>query len=139
VSAEAAMESSAARIPDLEMQIAMKENQISVLVGSKAGPIVRDSHFSDEALPPEVPAGIPSDLLERRPDVREAEYAAKLPPTPALASPSGGFLPRIGLSAILGGRELATSAPSPPASRVFGPSGRAPRAPFPRGRPSRAV
>jgi outer membrane protein, multidrug efflux system len=102
VSAEAAMESSAARIPGLEMQIAMKENQISVLVGSRPGPVLRDSHFSEDALPPDVPAGIPSDLLERRPDVREAEFAARAA-NANIGVTIGGFLPKIGLSALLGG------------------------------------
>jgi multidrug efflux system outer membrane protein len=49
-----------------------------------------------------VPAGIPSDLLERRPDIREAEYAAKAA-NANIGVTIGGFLPKIGLSAILGG------------------------------------
>jgi multidrug efflux system outer membrane protein len=101
-SAEAAMETSAARIPQLEMQIAMKENQLSVLVGSNPGPVVRGAHLTDEPQPPDVPAGIPSDLLERRPDVREAEYAAKAA-NAGIGVTVGGFLPKIGLSAVFGG------------------------------------
>ncbi len=49
-----------------------------------------------------MPAGLPSALLERRPDVREAEYAAKAA-NAGIGVTIGGFLPRIGLSAILGG------------------------------------
>jgi multidrug efflux system outer membrane protein len=49
-----------------------------------------------------VPAGLPSALLERRPDVREAEYAAQAA-NAGIGVTVGGFLPRIGLSAILGG------------------------------------
>jgi multidrug efflux system outer membrane protein len=49
-----------------------------------------------------VPAGLPSALLERRPDVREAEYAAEAA-NAGIGVTVGGFLPRIGLSAILGG------------------------------------
>jgi outer membrane protein, multidrug efflux system len=101
-SAEAAMETSAARIPYLEMQVAVKENQISVLLGSQPGPVVRGARLSDGALPPDVPPGIPSDLLERRPDVREAEYAARAA-NANIGVTIGGFLPKIGLSAILGG------------------------------------
>jgi outer membrane protein, multidrug efflux system len=101
-SAEAAMETSAARIPDIEMQIAQKENQLSVLVGSRPGPIVRGASLSDQALPPDVPAGIPSALLERRPDMRAAEFAAKAA-NAGIGATIGGFLPKIGLSAILGG------------------------------------
>jgi multidrug efflux system outer membrane protein len=101
-SAEAAMETSSARIPDIEMQIAQKENQLSVLVGRSPGPIVRGAGLSEEAQPPDVPTGIPSTLLERRPDVREAEFAAKSA-NAEIGATIGGFLPKIGLSAILGG------------------------------------
>jgi multidrug efflux system outer membrane protein len=101
-SAEAAMETSAARIPELEMQIAMKENQISVLIGSAPGPVVRGARLADDALPPDVPAGLPSDLLERRPDIREAEYAA-MAANAEIGVTIGGFLPKIGLTAIFGG------------------------------------
>jgi outer membrane protein, multidrug efflux system len=101
-SAEAAKETSAARIPYIEMQIAMKENQLSVLVGRTPGPVLRGSSLSDELQPPDVPAGLPSSLLERRPDVRQAEYSAKAA-NAGIGATIGGFLPRIGLSAILGG------------------------------------
>ncbi len=101
-SAEAAMETSAARIPDIEMQIAIKENQLSVLVGSQPGPVIRGSSLSGEAQLPNVPAGLPSALLERRPDVRQAEFAAKAA-NAGIGATIGGFLPKIGLSAILGG------------------------------------
>ncbi len=100
--AEAAMATSAARIPDLERQIAITENQISVLIGSSPGPIVRGARLSEQSVPPEVPAGLPSALLERRPDVREAEFAA-VAANAGIGVTVGGFLPRIGLSAILGG------------------------------------
>jgi multidrug efflux system outer membrane protein len=101
-SAEAAMETSAARIPDIEMQIAQKENQLSVLVGNRPGPVVRGASLSDEAAPPQVPAGMPSALLERRPDVRAAEEEAKAA-NAGIGATIGGFLPKIGLSAIFGG------------------------------------
>jgi multidrug efflux system outer membrane protein len=100
-SAEAAMATSAARIPELERQIAAKENQISVLLGANPGPVVRGARLADQAAPPEVPAGLPSALLERRPDVREAEFAARAA-NAGIGVTVGGFLPRIGLSAVLG-------------------------------------
>ena len=107
--AEAAMATSAARIPDLERLIAVKENQISVLIGSNPGPILRGAGLSAQSVPPDIPAGLPSSLLERRPDVREAEYAA-VAANAGIGVTVGGFLPRIGLSAILGGvsPELST-------------------------------
>jgi len=101
-SAEAAMETSAARIPEIEMQIAQEENVISILIGRNPGPIARGAPLSDEAQPPDVPAGLPSALLERRPDVRQAEFEAKAA-NAEIGVTIGGFLPKIGLSAILGG------------------------------------
>lgn len=100
-SAEAAMAMSAARIPDLERQIAAKENQICVLVGRNPGPIERGQSLSGQAPPPEVPPGLPSALLERRPDVRQAEEEARAA-NADIGVTVGGFLPRIGLSTILG-------------------------------------
>ena len=101
-SAEAATAASAARIPSLEMQIAVKENQISVLIGRTPGPVARGARLADVEAPPEVPAGLPSALLERRPDVRAAEDAARAA-NAGIGATVGGFLPRIGLSAIFGG------------------------------------
>jgi outer membrane protein, multidrug efflux system len=100
-SAEAALATSMARIPDIERQISIKENQISVLVGRNPGPVARGLPLGDQATPPDVPAGLPSALLERRPDVREAENAARAA-NAGIGVTVGGFLPRIGLSAILG-------------------------------------
>ena len=61
-------------VPDLERQIAQTENQISVLLGINPGPVVRSRY--GEAVPeapPRPPAGLPARLLERRPDVAQAE------------------------------------------------------------------
>jgi multidrug efflux system outer membrane protein len=100
-SAEAARATSASRIPEIERQIAIKENQISVLIGRNPGPIVRGARLADLPSPPDVPAGLPSALLERRPDVLEAEYAAHSA-NAGIGVTVGGFLPRIGLSAVFG-------------------------------------
>jgi multidrug efflux system outer membrane protein len=62
-----------ATIPDLEMQIAQEENAISILLGNYPQAITRGRSLVDQPLPPEVPAGLTSSLLERRPDIREAE------------------------------------------------------------------
>jgi multidrug efflux system outer membrane protein len=100
-SAEAAMATSAARVPELEQEIAIKENQISVLVGRNPGPIIRGARLADQPAPPEVPAGLPSQLLERRPDIREAEETVRAA-NAGVGVTLGGFLPHIGLSALLG-------------------------------------
>jgi len=100
-SAEAALATSASHIPDIERQIAIKENQISVLIGQNPGPIVLGASLSDQSVPPDVPPGLPSALLERRPDVRQAEFEAQAA-NAGIGVTVGGFLPRIGLSALLG-------------------------------------
>ena len=63
----------AAEIPDVERQIALEENAISILLGKNPGDVPRGLQLTDQPHPPEVPAGLPSALLERRPDIREAE------------------------------------------------------------------
>jgi multidrug efflux system outer membrane protein len=62
-----------AQIPDLERQIAQQENSLSILLGRSPGPIARGQAIADVPHPAAVPVGIPSELLERRPDVRRAE------------------------------------------------------------------
>ena len=63
----------ATEIPDLERQIALEENAISILLGNNPGDVPRGLKITEQPHAPEVPAGLPSALLERRPDVREAE------------------------------------------------------------------
>jgi outer membrane protein, multidrug efflux system len=99
--AEAALAQAAATVPDLERRIVAKENQLSVLLGRPAAAVARGSALVDQELPPAVPAGVPSQLLERRPDVIEAEQvliAANARVGEALAE----FFPRIGLTTLYG-------------------------------------
>src|SRR2546427_653404 len=60
-------------IPDLERQIQQQENLLSILLGENPGPITRGQALTEQPVPQNVPAGLPSELLERRPDVRQAE------------------------------------------------------------------
>ena len=60
-------------IPDLERLIQQQENLLSTLLGNNPGPITRGLALTEQPHPPEVPAGIPSELLERRPDIRQSE------------------------------------------------------------------
>ena len=63
----------ASTIPDLERQIAIQENQINLLLGRNPGPIPRGAVLTDQYYPPNIPAGLPAALLERRPDIKAAE------------------------------------------------------------------
>ncbi|HZX94903.1 MAG TPA: efflux transporter outer membrane subunit [Myxococcales bacterium] len=62
-----------AAIPETELQIALREHQLCVLLGRPPGPIPRGAALVETQVPPEVPAGVPAQLLERRPDVLAAE------------------------------------------------------------------
>ena len=99
--AEAALATTEAAIPELERDIMLKENEISVLLGRNPGPIPRSATLLQQTLPPEIPAGLPSALLERRPDVRQAEQSVRAANAQIGAS-LGDLFPRIGLTALFG-------------------------------------
>ena len=63
----------AAEVPDLERQIEQEENAISFLLGNNPGDVARGLRLTEQPHAPDVPTGLPSSLLERRPDIREAE------------------------------------------------------------------
>lgn len=63
----------AAEIPDLERQVTQEENAISILLGNNPGDIPRGLKLTEQPHAPEVPVGLPSTLLERRPDILQAE------------------------------------------------------------------
>ena len=71
--AQQVLDSANAQIPDLERRIAQEENAISILLGNYPRAIPRGRPLVEQPLPPEVPPGIPSSLIERRPDIRKAE------------------------------------------------------------------
>ncbi len=99
--AEASVAQTAALIPDLERQIAIKENQINLLLGRNPGPVPRDTSLLQQDTPPEVPVGLPSELLRRRPDILAAEQnlrAANAQIGVAIAQ----CFPKIGLTTLFG-------------------------------------
>ena len=101
-SAGATLASTVAEIPDLERQILAAENRLAFLLGRNPGPIPRGNPLDDQLLPPEIPAGLPSDLLLRRPDLRAAEQqlvAANAEVGVAIAN----FFPRLSLTGAFGG------------------------------------
>src|ERR1700752_2149984 len=84
-------------IPDLERQIQQQENLLSILLGQNPGSIPRGRALTEQPVPGDIPAGLPSELLERRPDIQQAEgimIAANAPIGVAKAS----FFPSISLT-----------------------------------------
>jgi outer membrane protein, multidrug efflux system len=71
--AEELVSTAAATIPDIERQIAQEENALQTLLGQNPGPIARGLPIDQQPRMPVVPAGLPSALIERRPDIRQAE------------------------------------------------------------------
>jgi multidrug efflux system outer membrane protein len=63
----------AASVPYFERLVAQTENALSILVGFNPGPILRSRTLRDQVIPPEIPSGIPSAVLARRPDINQAE------------------------------------------------------------------
>lgn len=99
--AAAALANAAAEIPQIELQIATTENQINVLLGRNPGPIPRGTPLGDTQLPLEVPAGLPSALLQRRPDVLASEQSL-IAASATIGANLANFFPQIGLTTFLG-------------------------------------
>lgn len=99
--AAAALATAAASIPELERQIALKENQISVLLGDNPKPIPHSAQLLDEVVPPDIPVGLPSVLLERRPDILTAEQQLRFA-NAQVGIATANFFPQIGLTALFG-------------------------------------
>jgi multidrug efflux system outer membrane protein len=100
--AELALRTVAATIPEIERQIGLKENEINTLLGRNPGPVTRASTLLAQDLPVEIPVGLPSSLLERRPDVRAAEQYVRVA-NAEIGVAIGDFFPRIGLTTFYGG------------------------------------
>jgi multidrug efflux system outer membrane protein len=92
----------AATIPEIEQQIAIVENAISLLLGRPPGPIERQSLTPDEVIPPPIPAGLPVSLLERRPDVVQAEQLL-VAANADIGAAKALFFPTISLTGFFGG------------------------------------
>jgi len=97
--AEASLADVSAAIPELERAIVAKENQINFLLGRNPQPVERDTPMPP--LPPPVPAGLPSQLMERRPDIREAEQLL-VSANANIGAAKAEFFPTLSLTGIFG-------------------------------------
>src|SRR5208283_4908445 len=104
--AQTLVEQAEAEVISLKQGIAQTENNISILLGKNPGDIARGLSLVDQPHLPEVPAGLPSALLQRRPDVRSSEenlVAANANVGVAKAA----FFPQISLTALFGAQSTA--------------------------------
>jgi len=100
--AQQVLDSANATIPDLERQIAQEENAISILLGNYPQGVPRGHTLVEQVLPPDVPPGLPSTLLERRPDIREAEQIL-VAANAQIGVAKAEFFPQISLTGSGGG------------------------------------
>jgi multidrug efflux system outer membrane protein len=90
-----------AHVLELQREIALTEDQIRVLLGKNPGPIETKAKLLDEAIPPQVPAGLPSALLQRRPDILSAEQSIRHA-NALIGVAKADYFPKIGLTGFFG-------------------------------------
>ena len=91
----------AANIPDLERRIEQQENLISILLGRNPSPITRGKSLVEYAISPTVPVGLPSSLIQRRPDIESAEQQL-IAANARIGVARAAYFPQIALTAIGG-------------------------------------
>jgi outer membrane protein, multidrug efflux system len=106
--AEQLVDTAAQTIPGIEQQIEQTENQITLLLGENPGGVSRGRELAAQGLPPEVPPGLPSALLERRPDIRAAEQALAAA-NAEIGVAKAAYFPQLSLSGFLGGQSTQLS------------------------------
>ncbi len=120
--AEQLVSSAAETIPQLRQQIEQTENQISLLLGRPPDTVIRGRRFLEQEFPPDVPVGLPSDLLERRPDIRAAEQSL-VAANANIGVAKAAYFPQVSLSGLLGGQssQLASLFSVPNRTWTFAP------------------
>lgn len=100
--AQQVLDTANAQIPDIERRIGQEEDAISILLGNYPQGVPRGRPLAEQVLPPEVPPGLPSSLLERRPDIRQAEQNL-IAANAEIGVAKAAFFPQISLTGSGGG------------------------------------
>ena len=100
--AQQVLDTANAQIPDLERQIAQEEDAISILLGNYPQDVPRGLSLVEQSLPPNVPPGLPSSIIDRRPDIREAEQIL-VAANADIGVAKAQFFPQISLTGSAGG------------------------------------
>jgi NodT family efflux transporter outer membrane factor (OMF) lipoprotein len=106
--AEQLVDTAAQTIPGIEQQMEQTENQITLLLGESPGNVARGRSLTEQNLTPDVPAGLPSELLERRPDIRAAEQTL-IAANAEIGVAKAAYFPQVSLSGFLGGQSTQLS------------------------------
>ncbi|MGA8312406.1 MAG: efflux transporter outer membrane subunit [Terriglobales bacterium] len=104
--AEQLVFTAASEVPSLQQQIEQEENFISTLLGNNPAPVPRGRKLTEQEHPPAVPAGLPSSLLERRPDIRQAEEQL-IAANAQIGIARAAYFPQISLTATAGSQSSA--------------------------------
>ncbi len=99
--AEQLVQVAAQAIPGVEQRITQTENQISFLVGENPAPVARKRQLTEQQIPPVVPAGLPSSLLDRRPDISAAEQNL-VAANALIGVAKAAYFPQISLTGLFG-------------------------------------